>query len=246
LEQKKQELHLYGEVKWEKVTERYLSKYQELIRCFFEELQPGHVKVRVMFRQNANIPQNLTPAQIEMEYFMLYYQFIKHAFGLGYLPPAPIFTRLRLYFDQFPDTHEKAERFKGYLLGLQHSNLFQAARIQIGKEDITEVKSHDHVLLQCLDILLGAMAFRLNDKHKVKLAGKRYRGKRTIAKEALYKYILAEIYKIRPRFNVGMTTSDRGDVQNRWNDPYRHWCFVPKASVHNSSLTKIGQKRPND
>ena len=39
--------------------------------------------------------------------------------------------------------------------------------------------------MQCLDIVLGAMAFRLNDMHKEKRPDTNRRGKRTIAKEKL-------------------------------------------------------------
>ena len=109
---KKIELNLFGEVKWEKVTARYLPKYQELIQTFFEQVIQGYVCVRVMFRQNAQVPQALNQGQREMGYFLLYYQFIKHAFGLEYLLPEPAGTELRLYFDQFPDTSPKIGRFK--------------------------------------------------------------------------------------------------------------------------------------
>lgn len=181
----KRELNLYGEVKWEKVTERYLPKYEALMRRFFEEVAGANVKVRLMFRQNAQRPRRLTDQQVEMQYFLLYYQFIKHVFGLEFIERTDEGTRLRLYFDQFPDTQEKVERFKGFLVALQASRKFQVANLRLAREDITEVRSHDHVLLQCLDIVLGAMAFRLNDKHKAKLLGKKRRGKRTRAKEAL-------------------------------------------------------------
>jgi len=59
----------------------------------------------------------------------------------------------------------------------------------IPEDQIAEVKSHNHVLLQCVDIVLGAIQFRLNDLHKVTPEGKWRRGKRTIAKEKLYKMI---------------------------------------------------------
>jgi hypothetical protein len=111
---------------------------------------------------------------------------------------------LRLYFDRFPDTGEKVERFKGFIYGLQQNPKIRAAKIKIAREDITEVHSHDHVLLQCLDIVLGAMVFRLNDKHKEKLPGKSVRGKRTRAKETLYKTILQEIRQLHPNFNIGI------------------------------------------
>ena len=171
------------------------------------------------------------------------YQFIKHALGLGFIPIVDHPTQIRLYFDQFPDTHEKIERFKGFLSGLSQNRQFREANIRINHEDITEVRSHEHVLLQCLDIVLGAMAFRLNDRHKDKPPGKKRRGKRTIAKETLYKTILAEIRQIHPNFNVGVTTRTSNDPRRRWQDPYLHWCFTPRSAVFDSRLTKRRKKR---
>lgn len=234
----KQELNLFGEIKWEKVTERYLTKYETVIRRFFEEIIAGSVKVRIMFRQNARRPRGLTEAQIELQYYLLYYQFIKHAFGLPYMNTADTDVRLRLYFDTFPDTGEKVVRFKGYMLGLQERPEFRTARIKIAAEDITEVKSHDHVLLQCLDIVLGAMVFRLNDKHKAKLPGKHVRGKRTRAKETLYKIILSEIRRIHHNFNIGVTTSTGGNMRGRWDKQYLHWVFTPSLFEYAAHLTK--------
>jgi hypothetical protein len=53
------------------------------------------------------------------------------------------------------------------------------------------------------------------------------RGKRTIAKERLYKHINKKICEIRPRFNVGITTGLDGDTRNKLLHPYRHWLFIP-------------------
>jgi hypothetical protein len=236
----KQRLNLYSEIKWDKVTERYLPKYKSLIQRFFNEVILGRIKVRIMFRHNAYHPHGLTEKHIENQYFLLYYQFIKHGFGLEFITRTVEGTRLRLYFDQFPDTREKIEQFKGYLLGLQQNRKFVAASIRLTREDITEVKSHDHVLLQCLDIVLGAMAFRLNDKHKQIPLGKRRRGKRTRAKEALYKVILHEIRKTHSNFNVGISTST-GSLKGRWEKPYLHWRFQPRAMQYEAHKTKKGQ-----
>jgi hypothetical protein len=149
--------------------------------------------------------------------------------------------RLRLYFDTFPDTAEKSEQFKGFLLGLTKTKKWQS--VDIRREDITEVRCRDHVLLQCLDVVLGAMSFRLNDKHKEKPAGASRRGKRTIAKERLYKTILAEIRNIHPRFNIGVSTKTPNGLRQRWEDPYLHWRFVPNRAVFDSSLTKPRPKK---
>jgi hypothetical protein len=238
LNAKKAELHLFGEVKWEKVTARYLPKYLELIQAFFEQVIQGHIRVRIMFRQNAQVPQALNQDQLDMGYFLLYYQFIKHAFGLEYLPSVPAGTGLRLYFDQFPDTSPKIGRFKAYLLNLMNLPEFTQVNIRLSAENIAEVRSHDHVLLQCLDIVLGSMSFRLNDKHKEKIPGSRRRGKRTVAKETLYETILREICKIHPHFNIGVSTSTKGDLTRRLLDPYMHWSFVPRSSQFDSSRTK--------
>ena len=232
LNETKADLHLFGEVKWQKVTQQYLDKYQALIKVFFDEIRQRHLRVRIMFRQNAHQPVGLQPEHVKLEYFLLYYQFIKHAYGLRYVPEP---VRLRLYFDTFPDTHEKAEQFKGYLLGLTKMKGWQS--VDICREDITEVHSHDHVLMQCLDVVLGAMPFRLNNKYKIKPPGVYQRGKRTIAKEKLYKAILSEIRSIRPGFNIGVSTGI-DHLEERWSEPYLHWNFVPSQSRFNSQLTK--------
>lgn len=237
LNDKKAQLNLYQEVKWEKVTEQYFGKYEELIRVFFEEVARGNLRIRIMFRQNAHLPKGLSHGQVDWEYYLLYYQFVKHAFGLEH---ASENIRLRLYFDQFPDTAEKSEQFKGFLLGLTKAKTWQA--IDIKKEDITEINSRDHVLLQCLDVVLGAMSFRLNDKHKEIPLGAHRRGKRTIAKEKLYKVILEEIRKIRPGFNIGVSTKTT-KFEDRWKLPYMHWAFVPSEETFDSSLTKPRRKK---
>lgn len=238
LNDKKTELNLLGEVKWSKVSERYLPKYQELVKCFFEEVYANNLKIRIMFLQNAWQPTSLTKEDVELQYFKLYYQFIKHGFGLRYADRGPDGIRLLLYLDNLPDTREKVEQFKGYLLGIQHSKDFQKLSISIAKEDITEVRSHDHVILQCLDIVLGSMSFRLNDKHKEKPVDSLIRAKKTRAKETLYKTILREIRKIYPNFNIGITTGRDEDYTNRWKHPYRHWLFRPGESEYDETLTK--------
>jgi hypothetical protein len=92
--------------------------------------------------------------------------------------------------------------FKSYVAQLSNRAEFRALKITIMSEDITEVVSHDHVILQCLDIVLGAMNFRLNDKHLAKPPGEKRRSPKTRAREKLYKYINKRIRKIYPYFNV--------------------------------------------
>jgi hypothetical protein len=210
------------------------------MQIFFDEVRAGHLKVRIMFRHNAHVAVGLTEDQIEGTYFRLYYQFIKHAFGLAFHPPAGHPVTLKLYFDEFPETKEVTTQFKGFILGLKDNARIHQAGFSIAPEDIAEIHSHDHVLAQCLDIVLGSMAFRLNDKHRQIPPGHKRRGKRTVAKEKLYKTILAEIRRIRPGFNIGIST---GVPQaERWSAPYCHWRFVPVEMQYREDLTKRKKK----
>ena len=234
---KKEELGLFSEVKWTKVTEQYLDKYIELINYFFEFVKSNNIKIRIMFRQNAQVPQNLTRIQEEKEYFLLYYQFIKHAFGIDYCNlNGKDRIILKLYFDKLPDTKKKNREFKGYIYAL--NDFFCINNIHIYNEDIAEVDSKKHVILQCMDIILGAMNFRLNNMNKEKNIFTNKRGKRTIAKDKLYKNILKNIKDMIPNFNIGVSTSYHGDIANSWEDSYRHYCFKSRNSVFDSSLTK--------
>jgi hypothetical protein len=225
---KKRDLHFFGEVKWQKVTENYLEKYKKLMGLFFDIIEEDLVKVRIMFTQNIYITINLTDEHREHEYFILYYKFVKHAFGLIYSGNRREPTRVRLLLDQLPNTQEKCARFRGFLSSLTYNPDFRAVGIRIAAEDIVDVVSHNHDVLQCLDIVLGSINFRLNDLHIAIPPGKRRRGRKTRAKEALYKHINKRMCDIRPGFNIGISTGTNDTLSNRWHHSYRHWRFLPK------------------
>lgn len=238
LNHKKQELGFKNEVKWSRVSAQYLERYREFISTFLDLVQDDKVKIRIMFTQNKNVPIGLTRDQLKNSYFLLYYQFLKHAFGLIYSNPNQEKILVRLNLDQVPDTREKVANFKNYILGLNENPQFRDAKIELRADYISEVDSSRHVVLQGLDIILGSMSFRLNDNHKEKPEGQFRRGKRTIAKEKLYKFINSRIREFYPRFNIGVSTGLQGDITNRWKHPYRHWLFVPSEYEVDSTQTK--------
>lgn len=231
LNDKKAELNLNGEIKWVKVTEPYLEKYIQMMDLFFDFIRDGKIKMRVMFRKNDNLPSDpMLLRDKDARYYKLYYQFLKYAFGLMNIPPDIDHIFLRVYLDQLPKSEEDNAPFKEYVRNMPNIQDAEKVRgrLHIRKENVTEVCSHDHVLLQCADIVLGAMYFRLNNLHKVIPDGKRRRGKRTIAKEKLYKHIYSRINAICPGFNIGINTGCHGNAFAPWSSPYRHWKFIPK------------------
>jgi hypothetical protein len=227
----KAEQNLFKETKWTRITENYEGKYIALMDTFFDLVKADKVKVRIMFTQNTVVAKGLTRRHIDEKYFILYYQFLKHAFGLACSPIVPGGVHLRIYPDQIPDTREKVEQFRGYLIGLSRNPAFIERRISIKREDIADVNSKEHEILQCLDVVLGAMHYRLNDKQKEKTArnGTR-RGSRTKAKERVYRHILTRIQDIYPNFNIGISTG-QPEPDSRWTHPYRHWLFTPTERI---------------
>ncbi|BCJ87503.1 hypothetical protein skT53_24880 [Effusibacillus dendaii] len=62
-------------------------------------------------------------------------------------------------------------------------------------------------------------------------------GKRTIAKEKLYKHINKRIREIYPNFNIGISAGTK-NIHDRWLHPYRHWLFVPSQHKIAPEYTK--------
>ena len=221
---KKMDLHLFGEIKWSKITPNYRANIH-LIDLFFDLVEARKIKVRVMFTQNLMWPRNLTKEHIRNQYAILYYFFIRHAFGLIYSPHVPGGVRIRVYPDMMPLNREQFASFRGYVVRLTGRSEFHELGIRFAAEDATQVVSHDHDVLQCLDVVLGAMNFRLNDKHKDKPPGAKRRSAKTVAKHKVYKHINKRIQRLYPYFNIGITTGHQGDSANRWHHCYRHWNF---------------------
>ncbi len=226
LEEKKARMNLFGEIKWTKVTAQYLEKYKKMMDIFFDFIAQGKLKMRVMFQDNRQI---LPGQEKALQYHLLYYQFIKHAFGLAYHQNNPKRdTNLKLFFDEIPDTRTQNDKFKAHIKYLQELSLFRSARIKIKVDDIAEIDSHKHILQQCMDIVLGAMSFHLNKRHLEVQEGFDEPGKKTVAKEELFQYILGLIRQVNndPDFNIYENTQPETG-RARWRVPYRHWKFVP-------------------
>lgn len=228
LNERKDALNLYKEVKWTKVTANYLQKYIDFINTYFDLVAAGKIKIRIMFRKNKYEAKNLNEYQELNGFYLLYYQFLKNAFGFQYASEQGNDTiTLKTYFDKLPNTNEQNNLFKEYIYKLQDLPEFKMGNVVINKEDITDVDSKKHVILQGMDIILGSIQFKLNKENLKKPEGSRVRAKKTIAKEKLYKVINSRIQEIYPHFNIGISTAFSDDRSKLWKQPYRHWSFIP-------------------
>ena len=229
IDTKKSELNLKGEIKWVKVTGNYLDKYKQVMDLFFSFLNENRLKVRIMFRETAHIPSGLSQEQIHNRYSLLYYQFVKHAFGLTYHDgPKGKPVYLRLYFDEIPYPLDQRDAFKSHIYSIQQNSRFRKARLKIRMDDVVEIDSCNHSIQQCMDIILGSISFMLNKKNEEIPAGATTRGHRTIAKEQLFFHILEHIKDADnvELFDISSTTPIQVP-KDFWNMPYRHWKFTP-------------------
>lgn len=239
-----EENNLNEEIKWQKANVFNLDKYKKVVDFIFDLLENGLIKIRIFFHNNQYIPMGLTKEHRRKEYSMLYYQFIKHAFGLKYSNKTgnPVFLKIML--DDMPLKGEDKAEFIDYIQRLNFDEGFKQANIHIRKRDIGEVNSKEHLPLQMMDLILGSICFRLNNKHKVIDPQTGKRGNRTIAKEKLYKYINAKIRELKPGFNIGESTGI-SSIEDRWNYPYMHWSFKPSSSVRDYSKSKNKKDSPS-
>lgn len=136
-----------------------------------------------------------------------------------------------------PISQPEKKKFKDFLSMLTINPEFKAAQIKVRAEDIIEVNSKKELPLQMLDLILGAMCFKLNDKNRNKNPETNRRGIRTRKKEALYKHIYSRLSQLRHGFNIGVTTGI-SEPEDRWKMPYRHWSFIPNNSEIDKTRTK--------
>lgn len=237
------DLRIDEEIKWQKVNEYWLDRYTSLVDVIFSLMAEGDMKIRIFFRHNQYVALGLTQNQKREEYQRLYYQFIKHAFGWEYANPDKASEYVKIMLDDMPLGGEENSDFKHVLFGLNKDAKFRSANLHIRPDEIVEVDSKKHLPLQIMDLVLGAMCFRLNEKQKEKQADSRVRGKRTIAKEKLYRHINMRIREIMPGFNVGISTRCR-NKEEVWVHPYRHWSFIPKEHERRKELTKKQKNNP--
>ena len=85
-----------------------------------------------------------------------------------------------------------------------------------------------HSIEQCVDVILGSIAFMLNKKNKVVPEGASERGSRTVAKEKLFFHILHFIEESDgvEFFDIATSTPIQ-TLEDLWAILYIHWELIP-------------------
>ncbi len=198
-----------GEIKWNKINDSRwkMDVYQSFLNAVFDLIEAEYIKCRIFF-----VPNIYTQSyhDEELSFFKLYHMFLYHSFGFEKI--------ISLNLDRLPyQKQDKVHEFKNFI----------KSRLNLQASQISEIDSSKHVLLQGIDLILGGICAKLNEKLEEKEdSGKRAR--KTIAKEKIYKMINSRIRKLTPteyyqHFNIGITTSKSKERIHK--DKYRHWMY---------------------
>ena len=127
----------------------------ELVDFIFDLLDDGLIKIRIFFRHNQYVPKYLTREHMRKEYSMLYYQFIKHAFGFQYSNDSdrPVFLHIAL--DELPISEPEKKEFKDFIFRLGDEMSFKAANIKIRKDELGYLMNIYRIII----ISLNSMSF---------------------------------------------------------------------------------------
>ncbi|MCH5218408.1 MAG: DUF3800 domain-containing protein [Muribaculaceae bacterium] len=232
--------NINDEIKWQKVNEYHFEKYKLVVDELFDLALEDKLKIRIFFRHNQYSPNRITPEERKADYPMLYYQFIKYAFGLPYADKTDLDSMI-LYIDEIPLRRSERDEFISHIRALANDPILKKKGLNIPNDGIIEVNSKNHLPLQFMDVILGAICFKLNEKDKLKTEGENKVGKRTLLKLKLYRHINQRIREIYPNFNIGITTPIR-EKSDSWTQVYRHWSFIPKYHTRDTSRTKRAKK----
>lgn len=207
------------ELKRTKITEKNYKQYIDVIDLFFTFVKSGDIKVRVMFAPNDQLER--LPKEQNATYSKFYNTFIVNAFSVFY---AGQDIKLRLIFDDLPETKEQIELFKtllekkiNYDNSSKHKN-----RVQVNHDRIEEVDSRKHVVLQCVDVITGLIDFYINTPlSEIK------NSKRATAKNKVFLEIKKQIEEIHENFEFLDTTWPIWSTKG-WKDCYKHFVYKKK------------------
>jgi len=205
--------------------------YRELLDEFFACLETRNVKYRQLFLDRMHVrisdPLEDEPSDLDIQ-FKIYYQFLKHHFGLKFLPQAEHgFDRVYIRLDEHSSQKHK-ERLKSFAEGLP--GIIKRTDLLF---HVSFVESRRHLRLQICDLIMGASGSYGNRMHLKRQPGiLRMTSKQKLRRD-LAKYIYEKLKSISMAergsgsFNWFYSTGNDGKAENSLLHKIRIWKFEP-------------------
>ncbi len=224
-----------GEVKWANVSAKNIDYYNALLEVFFQHLRDRDLHYRQFFTSREFVPvvesdEPEAPTSLDVQ-FKLYYQFLKHSFGLQHLPAVSPETphEILLRLDEHSSAKHKRQlkQFAEMLPAYLHP---QRIDLQVR---VTYVHSEDFMRLQVCDLLMGAAGSHGNKKHEIRKPGVKGMHETQKVRYELAQRIYKELRLISCKerdtqaFNWFESTG-RSTPSASLTDKVRIWKFMPK------------------
>lgn len=196
------------------------DKYIKVLNLFFNFVCEGKIKVRVMFCNNNYLHHNHEKKEAAT-FNKFYYFFLRYSFALNYSPSD---INLRIMFDELPDKKSVNDDFKQHLI----ENLNIKARfstehsVSLNLENIHEVDSRKHLVLQCVDVIVGILDYFCNSY----ISESYISSKKEMGRYMVMKYIFSFINEQNPLFEILETTPQLLSKKG-WNLKYAHYLYKP-------------------
>jgi hypothetical protein len=156
------ELGILGELKWRKVRPYNADRVLHVMNAFFDMIEDRRIKLRVMW-----LPQSLDdvftdPRYAGYGYYILYYFFVVSGFGLSRHDEDGE-VLVEFFPDRLPDEPEKKRALVDVLTHAHRSARYgESSPFRIIR--VADVDSKEHALLQCCDVVIGALGFLMNER----------------------------------------------------------------------------------
>lgn len=207
------------ELKRTKITKANYKQYIDILEFFFVFVKAGKIKIRIMFSPNYELIKFDRHSQNE-SFIKLYHTFIINAFNIFYAR-KPI--NIRLIFDDLPETKSKNQLFKKLLKSkIVNNTKIDTNKVYTSDDRMEEVDSKKHIILQCVDVIVGLTDFILNTSNDdIK------KSERAKARYEVWKCIESNILAINPNFELTRTTQPVYS-HKAWQSSYRHFVYRQK------------------
>ena len=238
-----------SEVKWSKITVDRLPGYTAFIDCVFDFLWKHEIRYRQIFLDRSYVhydnyqkdPKNLYNLDVQ---FKVYYQLIKHHFGIKSMPSHRDGAKIYLRLDDFSSQKHK-DRLEGFVNDLPQR--LERPDIQFA---ISYVNSARNLRIQICDLLMGAAGSYGNKMHDERSKGRRGMSEKQKIRLKLCKHIYDHLRKLScgergtHAFNWFESTG-ASSPEDGYKNKVRIWKFIPKAYLkdkgwENDHLGKAG------
>ncbi|MBN2597803.1 MAG: DUF3800 domain-containing protein [Marinifilaceae bacterium] len=140
----KKKHNFYGEIKWSNVSNSQLKFYKELIDYFFDT----DLRFRSVVVDKSRINNQAFDQDYDTFYYKIYYYLLNHRINSAYT--------YNVYLD-----------IKDDLSAIKVDKLRKILNTQFGVfRNVQNIRSHESILLQLADFIMGALSYNLNDDKK--------------------------------------------------------------------------------